>query len=31
MRGVEAAKAEWQLVCMAVNLRRMQQMGWAAA
>ena len=28
MRGMAAAQAEWRLVCMAINLRRMQQLGW---
>ncbi|MDP3228119.1 MAG: transposase, partial [Acidovorax sp.] len=31
LRGLEAAKAEWNLVCMAVNLKRMHTMGWSAA
>lgn len=30
LRGLEA-KAEWNLVCMAVNLKRMHTMGWSAA
>src|SRR3990167_8059917 len=28
MRGLEAAKAEWNLVCAAVNLKRMHSLGW---
>lgn len=31
MRGLEAAKAEWNLICMAMNLRRMRALGWSAA
>ena len=31
MRGLEAARAEWSLICMAVNLRRMQVLRWQAA
>jgi hypothetical protein len=28
VRGLEAAKAEWNLVCLAVNLKRMHTLGW---
>lgn len=31
MRGLEAAKAEWNLVCLAVNLKRMHAVGWKPA
>lgn len=31
LRGLAAAKAEWSLVCMAVNLRRMHRLGWNPA
>lgn len=31
MRGLEAAQAEWKLICMAVNLKRMHRLGWTAA
>lgn len=31
MRGLQAAKAEWHLICMAVNLKRMHRLGWSPA
>lgn len=31
MRGLEAAKAEWNLICAAVNLKRMHSLGWNPA
>lgn len=31
LRGLTATKAEWNLVCMAVNLRRMHRLGWQPA
>lgn len=31
MRGLEAAKAEWNLVCLAVNLKRMHALKWKPA
>ena len=31
LRGLNAAKAEWDLVCMAVNLKRMHTLGWRPA
>jgi hypothetical protein len=31
MRGLNAAKAEWNLVCLAVNLKRMHAIGWKPA
>ncbi len=31
MRGLRAAKAEWNLVCLAVNLKRMHAVGWKPA
>jgi transposase len=31
MRGLEAAKAEWNLICAAVNLKRMHRLGWTPA
>jgi len=31
LRGLEAAKAEWNLVCAAVNLKRMHSLGWNPA
>ncbi len=31
LRGLAAATAEWNLVCMAVNLRRMHRLGWSSA
>lgn len=31
MRGLDAAKAEWNLVCLAVNLKRMHAVGWKPA
>src|SRR5690606_12077418 len=31
MRGLAAAKAEWNLVCLAVNLKRMHAVRWKAA
>ena len=27
-RGVTAAREEWNLVCLAMNLRRMHRLGW---
>lgn len=31
LRGLVAANAEWRLVCMAVNLKRMHRLGWTPA
>jgi transposase len=31
MRGLESAKAEWNLVCLAVNLKRMHALNWRPA
>jgi transposase len=31
LRGIEAAKAEWHLICMATNLKRMHNLGWHPA
>jgi transposase len=31
LRGFPAARAEWRLMCMAVNLKRMHRLGWAPA
>jgi transposase len=31
MRGLDAARAEWNLVCLAVNLKRMHTAGWKPA
>lgn len=31
MRGLHAAKAEWILMCLALNLKRMHTLGWAPA
>ena len=31
LRGFPAASAEWRLMCMAVNLKRMHRLGWAPA
>lgn len=28
VRGLEAVRGEWNLVCLALNLRRMQRLGW---
>jgi transposase len=31
VRGLEAVSGEWNLVCLALNLRRMQRLGWVPA
>ncbi|HEX7034158.1 MAG TPA: transposase, partial [Pseudomonadales bacterium] len=31
LRGLAAAKAEWNLVCLAVNLKRLHAVGWKPA
>ena len=31
LRGLAAAGAEWRLICMAVNLKRMHRLGWTPA
>jgi hypothetical protein len=31
VRGRDAVTGEWNLVCLALNLRRMQRLGWAPA
>lgn len=31
VRGLEALTGEWNLVCLALNLRRMQRLGWVPA
>lgn len=31
MRGLERAKGEWDLICLALNLKRLRTLGWAAA
>jgi transposase len=31
MRGLQAASAEWQLMCTAVNLKRLHRLGWTPA
>lgn len=31
VRGLEAVTGEWNLVCLALNLRRMQRLGWCPA
>jgi Transposase DDE domain len=31
LRGLAAANAEWQMICLAVNLKRMHRLGWTAA
>lgn len=31
VRGLANATGEWNLVCLATNLRRMHRLGWAAA
>ncbi|WP_155999695.1 transposase, partial [Thioalkalivibrio sulfidiphilus] len=31
VRGLEAVTGEWNLVCLALNLRRMQRLGWRPA
>lgn len=30
-RGLDNVKAEWPLICAAMNLRRMHKMGWSPA
>jgi transposase len=31
LRGLAAANAEWQMICLAVNLKRMHRLGWTPA
>lgn len=31
LRGLRAANAEWQMICLAVNLKRMHRLGWTPA
>jgi hypothetical protein len=31
LRGLPAASAEWRLMCLAVNLKRMHRLGWSPA
>ena len=31
MRGLERVKGEWDLICLALNLKRLRTLGWAPA